>query len=156
MLQAPQLRATATISLQVPTHACKMLPSVDMNRSKTSNQINIAPGGPKTAKPGTRVLEAHPSEICRASETRSVEGPEQTVPCQKVPPQVRQQVFKWKRRTSRERATSSGPGDIVRSLIALKNEEWAGIQAKRTPRPAKKQETGVAQWSGQRRKHWNL
>ena len=40
-----------------------MLPSTDMTSSKTGNQVDIAPGRPKTTKPGTRVLKAHPSKI---------------------------------------------------------------------------------------------
>ena len=66
---------TATVSLQVPTHACKMFPSANMSRSDANDQVNVSAEQPVAAEPRTRVFEARPSEVYSAGRARPVIGP---------------------------------------------------------------------------------
>ena len=115
-----------------------MFHSANMTSSETGNQINEARRRPNTAKPGTRVLKAHPLQITQSprSHARVGGGAKTSAPCQKVLPQIRQQVPRQKRRADGETESGGRPGNVVISLIDLnirvgRNPDEAHHQAPR-------------------------
>ena len=89
-----------------------------MPSPETDNQVNESPRSSDTAKPGTGVLKAHPREVRSASVTMPRRGLKPPAPRQEVPPQIMQQVPRWKSRTDREREPRRRPGNAVSNLVA--------------------------------------